>query len=450
MRMQVRRSGLPVGESTTGGIRSAAEMGPAGMMQVRRSGLPVGESTTGGIRSAAEMGPAGMMQLDPGTQTVLRKPQRIDSQGSIPWLLNERFEVLLLLADSERTLDFAGYDRLARQSVVVRIFKDSLVSDPEVRQLLRESLAKLHSLKHDALVPIIDWGRCERTGFAPVYFVITRPLDSPTLRRLVHDRGPMPTNAANATALAIEDLLRDLFWEGLAPLTIEPESIRFTPNRGIQVDPVDVVLDIVCRTNTSLSPEVGEVGELSDAAEARVQPVIPVPRVTAEPIDAIPKRKKPRRLRLPVVSAALLTMSWLSLAPPELGGQFTFTVVAGKSMEPAFHTGDLVVLRRSNRYRAGDVVTYSVPEDPYRSFNVVHRIRTELADGSFLMRGDNRDGDDPWIVSAPDIRGKQILLIAKAGFVLVFLSSPIGFALAFGVMVTIWFWGSPMLDRREP
>jgi hypothetical protein len=34
MRKQVRRSGLPVGESTSGGTRSAAEKGPAAMMQL--------------------------------------------------------------------------------------------------------------------------------------------------------------------------------------------------------------------------------------------------------------------------------------------------------------------------------------------------------------------------------------------------------------------------------
>jgi DNA-3-methyladenine glycosylase II len=39
-------------------------------MQVRRSGLPVGESTTGGTRSAAEMGPAGMMQVFDGTMRM--------------------------------------------------------------------------------------------------------------------------------------------------------------------------------------------------------------------------------------------------------------------------------------------------------------------------------------------------------------------------------------------
>jgi 8-oxo-dGTP pyrophosphatase MutT (NUDIX family) len=42
---------------------SRPEKGPAGMMQVHRSGLPVGESTTGGTRSAAEKGPSGMMQV---------------------------------------------------------------------------------------------------------------------------------------------------------------------------------------------------------------------------------------------------------------------------------------------------------------------------------------------------------------------------------------------------
>jgi signal peptidase I len=176
----------------------------------------------------------------------------------------------------------------------------------------------------------------------------------------------------------------------------------------------------------------------------------PIPQPTTTQSTSRPKASvRVRSFAVPVVSALLLALSWLSMAPPKWGGQLTFTVVSGKSMEPGFHTGDLVVLRRSRDYRKGDVVTYSVPEEPYRSYNIVHRIVDELADGRFMIRGDNRDENDPWLVSNSDIHGKQILLVAKGGFVLVFLSSPMGFALVFGVLVTAWLWGSPMLKGED-
>lgn len=414
------------------------------------------------------------------TATLDEIPEK--NRSTVPSLLNDRFEVLLWLGETTTTSDFVGYDRLAHQSVVVRVFSQDLTKNPVLRRHLGGLFSKIHSLNHSMLVPIIEWGcHKSRFGFEPIHFVVTQPPDGPTLgRRLSAQLGREPAPASVTSS--IHDLLGDLASQDLKPSKIDIDNIWLVSGNAIQVDPVDLALDIALRFGTSVPSKKGEGhGPLGQRASQPFEPVgqpncpLPVPLPILEtalgpqprPITAPKTIRKTsrdtsrntrrqtclraaRNLTVPLVSAILLAVSWFSVAPPAWGGgQLTFTIVSGKSMEPAFHTGDLVVLLRASKYEIGDVVTYSVPEKPYTSYNVVHRIIDQLPDGRFVIRGDNRDANDPWLIGNSDIHGKQVLLVPKAGFVLVFFSSPIGFALMFGVLVTAWLWGSPMLRGED-
>ncbi len=42
-----------------------------------------------------------------------------------------------------------------------------------------------------------------------------------------------------------------------------------------------------------------------------------------------------------------------SFAPAKLGGAAGYVLVNGISMEPRFHTGDLVIVRQADRYQVG-------------------------------------------------------------------------------------------------
>jgi len=55
---------------------------------------------------------------------------------------------------------------------------------------------------------------------------------------------------------------------------------------------------------------------------------------------------------------AVLAALWLVLAPTQLGGPASYASISGGSMEPRLHQGDLVVVRRADAYRVGDVVAY--------------------------------------------------------------------------------------------
>src|SRR5439155_21854473 len=75
--------------------------------------------------------------------------------------------------------------------------------------------------------------------------------------------------------------------------------------------------------------------------------------------------------------------------------------IAGTSMLPTFHTGDIVVVRRAPEYVVGDVVAYRFGT----SSLVMHRIVD--SDGEhFTLRGDNNDFDDSTHPAAAEVAGK--------------------------------------------
>ena len=62
-------------------------------------------------------------------------------------------------------------------------------------------------------------------------------------------------------------------------------------------------------------------------------------------------------------------------------------------MEPGYHTGDLVLVRKAQTYQVGDVVTY---RDAEMGSYVIHRI-IGIEQGLFVLKGDNNSWIDPFI-----------------------------------------------------
>jgi signal peptidase I len=118
------------------------------------------------------------------------------------------------------------------------------------------------------------------------------------------------------------------------------------------------------------------------------------------------------------------------LRPQSLGGNAGYVLVSGQSMEPRYHTGDLVMVLRQKRYHAGQVIAYRVPKgDPMAGRQVIHRIIGGDAKHGFIVRGDNRTAADVWRPKPQDIVGAKTLRIPAAVSVLRFLRSPLLLAL---------------------
>jgi signal peptidase I len=124
-----------------------------------------------------------------------------------------------------------------------------------------------------------------------------------------------------------------------------------------------------------------------------------------------------------------LAAIWMAFAPVQLGGQVSYVVVNGISMEPNYHTGDLVLVRQAAAYQVGDVVTY---HDTRMNANVIHRI-IDIEGNRFVLQGDNNSWIDAARPTADEILGKLWIYLPKFGKAMLWVKAPLNMALAAGL-----------------
>jgi signal peptidase len=134
-----------------------------------------------------------------------------------------------------------------------------------------------------------------------------------------------------------------------------------------------------------------------------------------------------------LITVVVLGASWWYLAPPQLGGRTSYAVTFGISMEPHFHHGDLVVLRRQSSYAVGDVVAY-YSHDLRR--NVLHRI-IAIHGERYTFKGDNNGFVDPEHPTKADLVGSEWLHLPRVGDWLGALHNPVDAAIAAGILVLL-------------
>jgi signal peptidase I len=120
------------------------------------------------------------------------------------------------------------------------------------------------------------------------------------------------------------------------------------------------------------------------------------------------------------LTLVLVVGLWFMFAPTQLGGQVSYVILDGNSMEPGMERGDLAIVRRSGSYVVGDVVTYRHPEIG----NVIHRIVNW--DGErFTLQGDNNDFLDSYQPVDADILGELWFSVPKVGSFITRFQSPV-------------------------
>ena len=157
-------------------------------------------------------------------------------------------------------------------------------------------------------------------------------------------------------------------------------------------------------------------------------------------------RRRARLVRAGSIGlAALLAAAWLSfLRPTALGGPATYVIVSGESMLPTLESGDLVVALERQSYAAGDVVVYQVPAgEPGAGTNIVHRIVGRSAGGGYVVRGDNREGVDPWHPHDSDILGSMSQRIPSVGRPFALVRQPAAMALLAALVTVLVALGVP-------
>lgn len=165
------------------------------------------------------------------------------------------------------------------------------------------------------------------------------------------------------------------------------------------------------------------------------------------PTQARPRSRRLLRFSQLITLAVLVAgIAWFfTLRPVVLGGPASYIVVSGVSMEPTYHDGDMVVLRKSSDYALGTIVAYRVPEgDVGAGSLVIHRVIGRDDEG-YITQGDNRKGEDLWRPQESDIVGEAWLHMPGFGRLLAKFRSPLPLAIFAGGF-TVYFvltWGKP-------
>lgn len=152
------------------------------------------------------------------------------------------------------------------------------------------------------------------------------------------------------------------------------------------------------------------------------------------------------RLIFSAVALALAVVAFLAFAPTQLGGQTSYIIVNGNSMEPVYERGDLVLVRNSDQYQVGDIIAYQHPDiGP-----VIHRI-IDVRDGLYLMQGDNNDWRDSYLPAQSEVLGEEWIHVPGVGSFLGRLRAPLpmaALAVVLGVLAVVSFTGSDDQQRR--
>jgi len=154
-----------------------------------------------------------------------------------------------------------------------------------------------------------------------------------------------------------------------------------------------------------------------------------------------------RRTSDGALSVVLIALWWVFLAPVAIGGPASFVIVHGRSMEPAYSAGDLVVARAASEYRVDDIVIFRAPDQ--RRY-IIHRIVGGDAVEGWSTQGDGNVRADRWSVADDTIIGREWFVVPRvAEAVAAVQRAPVHFAATIGFAVTILALFVPPGSRRH-
>lgn len=111
-------------------------------------------------------------------------------------------------------------------------------------------------------------------------------------------------------------------------------------------------------------------------------------------------------------------------------GNFKVMIVQSGSMEPAIHTGSIVVSKPVGEYKVGDVITFGDnSRDQTPTTHRIVEIKNDNGSLSYVTKGDANNASDKNEVRSSNIIGKVWFSIPFVGYVIDFVKKPTGFIL---------------------
>ena len=155
------------------------------------------------------------------------------------------------------------------------------------------------------------------------------------------------------------------------------------------------------------------------------------------------------------VLVCLVVILAVLLVGVRLVGFQVFTVLSG-SMEPTYHVGSLIYVKRVDpaQLRAGDVITFMLDEDTI----VTHRIIEVVPDEEdptvlrFATQGDANDAPDGRKVRDKNVLGTPVFSIPWLGYLANYIQNPPGtyIAISAGAILMLLMFLPDLFAPEEP
>lgn len=144
-----------------------------------------------------------------------------------------------------------------------------------------------------------------------------------------------------------------------------------------------------------------------------------------------------------IVGISILTFMAVLLVGTMLpiSGNYRVLSVLSGSMEPAIHTGSVVVVAPASNYKIGDVITFG--EISKTKTPTTHRVKDiKIVGGQmiYITKGDANNTEDSKEVAQSEVKGRVFFSIPYLGYILNFVRQPIGFALVIIIPAVLIIW----------
>lgn len=140
---------------------------------------------------------------------------------------------------------------------------------------------------------------------------------------------------------------------------------------------------------------------------------------------------------LTTVLVALVVILAILLVGVRLVGLTPYVVLSG-SMEPTYHTGSLIYVKKVDPFtiEAGTPITFMMDEDTIATHRVVGVVPDE-EDSTvirFRTKGDANDAEDGTLVHYKNVIGTPVFSIPYLGYVSDYITNPPGMYIGFAVL----------------
>ena len=140
---------------------------------------------------------------------------------------------------------------------------------------------------------------------------------------------------------------------------------------------------------------------------------------------------------LTTVLVALVVVLALLLVGVRLVGLTPYVVLSG-SMEPTYHTGSLIYVKKADPFtiEAGTPITFMMDEDTIATHRVVEVVpdETDSTVVRFRTKGDANDAVDGSLVHYKNVIGTPVFSIPYLGYVSDYITNPPGMYIGFTVL----------------